>query len=150
MTTQSQQKTTLRAEKGNMTKQIQTVGEEIMKNKPLKNGQKVLIIKNNPRGYARVGDLAIQTGWDGKQNQFHDTYMQPTHERDENYWVEELDDDCYIVLNDAQAIQEAVERERERCYQIAISTKSVIGRSPLAEEIAAKIKSGEALQKEKK
>lgn len=46
----------------------------------------------------------------------------------------------------AQAQQEAVDRERERCYQIAISTKSVIGRSPLAEEIAAKIKSGEALQ----
>lgn len=97
-----------------MTKQIQTVEEEIMKNKPLKNGQKVLIIKNNPKGYARVGDLAIQTGWDGKQNQFHDTYMQPTHERDENYWAEELDDDCYIVLNDDQALQEAVEMERER------------------------------------
>jgi hypothetical protein len=40
-----------------------------------------------------------------------------------------------------QKLLEVQEQERERCYQIAINTKSVIGRSPLAEQIAADIKS---------
>ncbi len=117
-----------------------------MKNKPLKNGQKVLIIKNNPKGYARVGDLAIQTGWDGKQNQFHDTYMQPTHERDENYWAEELDDDCYIVLNDTQAQQEAVKECTENLARYFYNQMPYDGNGKKPEwvENGNSIKQGEA------
>lgn len=54
----------------------------------------------------------------------------------------EPDDGELIKSFISTEIDRAVLEERERCYEIAVNTKSVVGRSPLAEEIAAKIKSG--------
>lgn len=71
--------------------------------KIVKNGQKILVIKNS--GCARVGDLAITSGYDGmkKMYQFHSTYCQPSYKRDHDdggsYWVEFLPRDCFIFLN---------------------------------------------------